>query len=577
MKLRQLVIAATGSVLIAAAPSGLNAQPMHGEYSLGEGGDFATFNAAVAALVELGIDGPVIFNVEPGTYLEKVTVPEIEGTSESNTVTFAGTDGAPDDVVLTCDVYDGYTHYNSDYEKTTGTLNIDGADFITFRNITVSTQENGPINVIVLRNGADNFTLDGAVLSSPFSIKGDIWGEEYYLLNSINTKALNNNLSLVNTTFDGGNRQIRYIVTSSLGFVDGFEVDGCTFTGDPVESVNIVYTNNVRIVNNSFASGHDYYDESGYNFYPYDCVSTYRIGGNVEITGNRVTAHVKARESSDAQRAVFLKLSTVNEATKALIANNVAHIANQGCSETYFLIFNSAVHGDIKVLHNTAVIDNPNLNWNATSSNSAVVRFNVAPANSALFANNSFQNVGKGVIYYGYDKAGTNIAYSNNHYNSIANFATTNGSLENGIDFDTWLGLSGETGHVLANVDMDANLRPDADALRQLFGKGQSFASIVGSDIEGTTRPELPTIGAFEAPGQVGVTATDVFGATVRYAARTLEIFGFDGDTIRIVDLSGKTVDTFRVNSDVYRRNISLNAGLYIIYAKNLTAKMAVR
>ena len=74
-------------VLLIGYPS-LQAQ-LTGTYTIGgAGADFPSFTAAVAALQTNGISGAVIFNVAEGTYEEQITIPEIAGTSATNTVTF---------------------------------------------------------------------------------------------------------------------------------------------------------------------------------------------------------------------------------------------------------------------------------------------------------------------------------------------------------------------------------------------------------------------------------------------------------------------------------------------------------
>ncbi|HEX6915266.1 MAG TPA: right-handed parallel beta-helix repeat-containing protein [Chitinophagaceae bacterium] len=53
------------------------------------GSNFQTFAEAVN-YIACGINGPVVFNVAPGTYSEQVVIPQIGGTSATNTITFKG-------------------------------------------------------------------------------------------------------------------------------------------------------------------------------------------------------------------------------------------------------------------------------------------------------------------------------------------------------------------------------------------------------------------------------------------------------------------------------------------------------
>jgi pectin methylesterase-like acyl-CoA thioesterase len=60
------------------------------EYSIGKSGDsdYQTITDEVEDLTAGVVNGPSIFNIEPGFYEEKITVPALTGTSEANTVTF---------------------------------------------------------------------------------------------------------------------------------------------------------------------------------------------------------------------------------------------------------------------------------------------------------------------------------------------------------------------------------------------------------------------------------------------------------------------------------------------------------
>ncbi|MDK9701307.1 MAG: hypothetical protein OEM52_14300, partial [bacterium] len=105
----------------------IGATPMSGNYTIGGvSPSYATFTDAVNALVANSINGPVVFSVRPGTYSERITIPVLNGSSATNTVTFqketaavvlngAGTTGATDATVL-----------------------ISGADYIIFDGIDVA-------------------------------------------------------------------------------------------------------------------------------------------------------------------------------------------------------------------------------------------------------------------------------------------------------------------------------------------------------------------------------------------------------------------------------------------------------
>ncbi len=67
-----------------------NAQALFGTKTIGTTGDYSSFTAAVTALTTNGVSGPVVFNVQSGSYSEQISIPAITGASTTNTITFKG-------------------------------------------------------------------------------------------------------------------------------------------------------------------------------------------------------------------------------------------------------------------------------------------------------------------------------------------------------------------------------------------------------------------------------------------------------------------------------------------------------
>lgn len=88
--------------------------------------NFPTFSSAVAALTSRGVCGPVVFNVYPGTYSERIVIPQILGVTAANTITFNGANR--NTVKLT---YAGST------TTLISTVLLNGADYINFKNMTI--------------------------------------------------------------------------------------------------------------------------------------------------------------------------------------------------------------------------------------------------------------------------------------------------------------------------------------------------------------------------------------------------------------------------------------------------------
>ena len=73
---------------------------LSGTKTIGSGGDYSTFTAAVNALTSQGVSGAVTFNVLTGTYTEQITIGQISGASGTNTITFQSQTGVAANVTL---------------------------------------------------------------------------------------------------------------------------------------------------------------------------------------------------------------------------------------------------------------------------------------------------------------------------------------------------------------------------------------------------------------------------------------------------------------------------------------------
>ena len=108
---------------------------LSGTYAIGASAPlFKTFNEAVDSLDHVGVDGPVVFEVESGTYTEQVIIPEIYDASALNTITFQSATGDSTDVIL---------EYNSTNLNSNYTVLLDGADYVTFKDMTIKATGTG--------------------------------------------------------------------------------------------------------------------------------------------------------------------------------------------------------------------------------------------------------------------------------------------------------------------------------------------------------------------------------------------------------------------------------------------------
>jgi len=100
---------------------------LSGTFTIGSGGDYASFTAAVADLNSQGVNGAVTFNVLNGTYTEQIEI-TADGTA-TNTITFQSSSGNAADVILTFAASDFGDNY---------VASLFGCSYVTFKNMTLT-------------------------------------------------------------------------------------------------------------------------------------------------------------------------------------------------------------------------------------------------------------------------------------------------------------------------------------------------------------------------------------------------------------------------------------------------------
>jgi len=152
MRLTHLLSTALASVLLSTGV--VLADPLNGEYSIGDNGDFKSLTAAVNTLQENGVSGPVWVMIEKGNYKEKVSISNIKGTNAMNVVTFESKTGNSDDVVIETPTA------GSDY-----IVSLSGASFVSFENITLENSASTYGNVVRIEGEANGITFKSAKLN----------------------------------------------------------------------------------------------------------------------------------------------------------------------------------------------------------------------------------------------------------------------------------------------------------------------------------------------------------------------------------------------------------------------------
>lgn len=156
-----------------------NAQPLSGNFTINKlqapsASNFTSFQSIFNTLATRGVNGSVNIEVQNGPYNEQVLISPIPGTNAVNTVTLNGNNN-----ILT---------YTSTLVAEKHTIRVDGADFITIKNLIVQAAGTAQAWGIHYTNSADYNTLENCIVSIPnFTGIGDGIG---IVVSASNTNAL---------------------------------------------------------------------------------------------------------------------------------------------------------------------------------------------------------------------------------------------------------------------------------------------------------------------------------------------------------------------------------------------------
>ncbi|MEA3505737.1 MAG: DUF4465 domain-containing protein [Bacteroidota bacterium] len=451
-------------------------QALSGEYTIApENGDYSSFTNAISDLTELGVSGAVTFNVASGTYDEYIILPEIIGTSETKTITFKSQSGNNDDVILS---------YNSGYTEK-AIIKLDGADYITFRDMTITTSGTNYATLIIITNEAThNSFINNKIIGVEVTTSG--YNNDKHLVYSPQISAdekVNDSYNVFrNNTFENGYIAL-YLVGKGWQKPNelGLEITGNSFINQYSKSIYLNYQEDMIISGNSFTNDTD--AKNGFQ-----AIDAFRIYGGNQIVKNSFDLNFNNNDCV----GIEIRPSTATEGDEALIANNFIHLnTNAGYSYGIFVSDDEAKHCNIV---------NNSVNITGSSVGSAAIFMEDPIQNFNLKNNNFINNAGGYAIraksssasgfesdYNNLYTSGENIAkLGADVYTNLAAWQDVNSYDANSISIDPAY-LSASDLHIPQNAALEI----------------ATPLSYVTEDIDGDLRDETnPYIGAdeFNAP-----------------------------------------------------------------------------
>ena len=294
--------------------------------------DYTSLSAAASAL-SAGVSGQVVFEIATGTYEEYVTINEINGASATNRVIFRGMGADNQQVVITSNA--GYTD-NS-------TIKINGADYVTFENMTVTTTSTGSNAQLLRFNGQcdydrfENMRFVGVDVSSPSSSDNSKNLVHMYNGDGI----VDHDTQFVGCQFINGSIALYLQGKNMTLFNDGVLVENCYFENQSFKSIYITfYNNNLVLRGNTIVNTNDY--KNDYNAIDiFQCYNGAIIEKNV-MNVTRTTAYT----------TVFRVRPLVGTADNhVIIKNNIVNLQANSSSYAFAIDYNDCDYIDFA--HNT--------------------------------------------------------------------------------------------------------------------------------------------------------------------------------------------------------------------------------
>jgi hypothetical protein len=513
------------AVLLVCGGGRLHAQ-LSGAYTINSavttgGTNYQTFAAAVSALVTNGVSGPVVFDVVPssGPYTEHISIGAITGVSATNTVTFNG---------------NGNTLQYAPSSSDKSVVDINGADYLIFDNLTVAGTNATYGFGFLLRNASDhitiqNCTIDLTAITSTTSTNSAHIAASASLTTPISAGNNANYLTVVNNTLTGAPYYGIVTYGSSSAIMTTYAIEGNTISAY-YYAIRLYYTTIFSIRNNIVQ-----------DFYYYGIHCTYATAGC--IGSNDISR--PTRSSVTTTYSIYLYTSCSADTVEKNLVHNMFDAASSststfygiavtssGSSAAYNLVRNNAVYnilGEgtqygvytsggnyVQVYHNTIALENT-----ASASTSTTYGWYTSgtTAPGPDFKNNivSITRGGTGTKYCIYiSSTGAGASNYNDLYMGAASGTANYTGYYNAVTYATlanWQTANAnayDQNSVAAIPSFESpatgNLKPQELALNDI---GTDLTAYVADDILGNARTTTPDPGAWEfTPVTMTVTGT---------------------------------------------------------------------
>jgi len=273
---------------------------LSGNYTIGgTTPDYFTMNDAVIALTTNGVNGPVVFNIRTGNYIEQFVIQNVTGVSMANSITFQSETGDSSDVVLEYSV-GGTGSY---------LFRVSQVDYVHFNQLTFKTKLTGNQHRIT-----DIYDTQGGTFTNcRFIGSADANNYEEDLV-SISYGV---GVSFSECRFDNGFRALKYVGNTSSTLID-VDVHDCLFYNFEESGVYAQDAQDVVIERNYFNTNNNRNPRA---------IELERASGVMSVIENKMEMFYFSTVSGG-QYGIYINDATV---TDGLVANNMVYIdGNKG-------------------------------------------------------------------------------------------------------------------------------------------------------------------------------------------------------------------------------------------------------
>ncbi|HRO18718.1 MAG TPA: hypothetical protein PLU07_11030, partial [Ferruginibacter sp.] len=441
------------------------------------GANYQTFSAFASDLATFGVCGPVVLNVAPGSgpYNEQVTMPQVNGTSVTNTITINGS---------------GTTLTNAGTASNYATLSLNGTDYLTVNNLNiVSTGATNGFGVH-LSNSADNNTFDSCSITASVTAAGTTCNAVVMSGSNISystggTNGSNNVFSYC--TITGGYFGVTFYGTSTTGNMNNV-VTNCLVKDFYLYGIQYLQQGSGSIVNNIVERPTRSTITTFYGIFLSTGVNNTLVERNIVRNGSGTTPN-----AAFTAYPIYVSAAATATTRNKIYNNLIYNIGNNGTLGGIYMP--SGTH--VEVYHNTISLENT-----AATTGTVYGIYSTGTAGVDLKNNNIYINQGGttkyGIYFTGAGKSsnhnniyvagtGTNhVGFLVSAFTTLANWKTANSNAfdQNSVDVDP----------MFANA-VGGNLTPTNSLLDNL---GTPLATVT-TDFNGVTRNVVtPDIGALE-------------------------------------------------------------------------------